>query len=213
MSGDGVPRYNEQLSMAEYRIAACDEVDLEAIVWQEREPECDTARRYHEADKAALREIERLKLSGAYEAERARLANYLEPPSPMIQRLMQRIEAGDFEPLNNFMDGLKSPDPDQRARFQRLYEGAELGDKTPRELWHILECLESAKKEKEGRPKAIPPWRNVLHQMDAMRLVVANGSTIPEAARQVAQDEREQGVENRAKYFERLYRQRADLRK
>ena len=82
--------------------------------------------------------FKRLKLAGTYEIERARLAAYLEPPNPAHERLAQRIENGEFEPVGNFLDGVRSPDLGQRERFERLYEEAELADKTPREFWHIL---------------------------------------------------------------------------
>lgn len=205
------PRYNDKLTFSEYRIAACDEIDLEFIVWDERDPSDEWLRRYHEADRAALREIERLKLAGTYEIERARLAAYLEPPNPVHERLAQRIENGEFEPMRNFSDGLRSPDIGQRERFERLYEEAELADKTPREFWHILLCLEKAKKPK-GRPGVSPPWRNAVGAMDAMRFAVAGGATVPQAARDAAAKEGRVAQDNRAKYFEKLYRQRSALR-
>lgn len=205
------PRYNDKLTFSEYRIAACDEIDLESIVWDERDSSDEWLRRYHEADRTALREIERLKLAGTYEIERARLAAYLEPPNPAHERLAKRIENGEFEPMRNFMDGLRSPDLGQRERFERLYEQAELADKTPREFWHILRCLEKAKKPK-GRPGVSPPWRNVVGALDAMRFAVAEGVSIPQAARDAAAREGRAEEESRAGYFEKLYRKRAGLR-
>lgn len=205
------PTYNDKLTITEYRIAACDEIDLESIVWDERDPSDEWMRRYHEADRAALREIERLKLAGKYEIERARLSAYLEPPNPAHERLAQRIENGEFEPMRNFLDGVRSPDLGQRERFEQLYVEGELADKTPREFWHILLCLEQAKKPK-GRPGISPPWRNVVGALDAMRLAVANGNTIPQAAREAAAKEGRAEQHNRARYFEKLYRQRAALR-
>ncbi len=205
------PRYSDKLTFLEYRIAACDEIDLEAIVWDERTPSNEWLRRYHEADRAALREIERLKLAGTYEIERARLATYLESPSPAHERLAQRIENDEFEPMRNFLVGLRSPDQEQSERFERLYCEAELADKAPSECWHILACLEKAKKPK-GRPGVSPPWRNVVTALDAMRLLVASGATIPQAAREMAANEGRAAQGSRARYFEKLYRQREALR-
>lgn len=205
------PHYNDKLTFSEYRIAACDEVDLESIVWDERDSSNERLRRYHEADRAALREIERLKLAGTYEAERARLAAYLEPPNPAHDRLAQRIENGEFEPMRNFLDGVRSPDLEQRERFESLYEKAKLADKSPREFWHILLCLEKAKKPK-GRPGVSPPWRNVVGALDAMRFAVAKGASIPQAARDAAAREGRAEEESRARYFEKLFRERVRLR-
>ncbi len=205
------PRYNDRLTMSEYRIAACDEIALEAIVWDGRAPRDEWEARFLEADKAALREIDRLKIAGIYEAERARLAARLDPEPRVFAEIAARLEAGELEPLNNFLRGLRSPDPDQRARFERLYEQADLAGKSPRECWHILSCLEPAQKPR-GRPPATPPWRNVAQQLDAMRLAVAGGASIPQAARDAAAGEGRAEEESRARYFEKLYRQRAALR-
>jgi len=210
----GAPRYSPTLTWTEFRIAASDETDLEQIVWESSTDVDDGRKRYDEADVAALREIDRLKVAGEYAVERARLAALLEPPSPSMQRIAQRIETGEIEPLRNFMDGLKSPDPVQRTRFERLYEKEGLAEKTPREFWHLLECLEPAKRKREGRPNIIPPWRGVASEMDAMRLLIARGASIPEAAREAARREGRQNVspDNRSKYLENLYRQKMALR-
>ncbi|WP_371054353.1 hypothetical protein [Rhodosalinus sp. K401] len=207
------PRYNERMTMSEYRIAACDEIDLEAIVWKGRAARSSLLQfaSCEEADKAALREIDRLKIAGIYEAERARLAARLDPQPGVFAEIAARLEAGELGPLNNFLRGLRSPDPDQRARFERLYEQAELAGKSPRECWRILSCLEPARKP-PGRPSATPPWRNVVQHLDAMRLAVAGGASIPQAARDAAAGEGRAEEESRARYFEKLYRQRAALR-
>lgn len=203
---------SDSLTYTESRIAALDEIELEAIVWGERDPPTERLRRYHDADRAALREIDRLKIAGTYEAERARLAAYLKPPSPQWEHFLQRAKAGEFEPWENFSKGLHSPDPDQRERFERLYREGEWGEKTPREFWYVLECLEPAKGRKTGRPKAIPPWHNVAQQLDAMRLLVSAGDSIPQAAREQARIEGLAHADSRADYFDQMYRERMALR-
>ena len=105
-------RYNDFLTMAQYFIASREEVDIEAMAWDCREK---AESRDSEAAREALREIDRLKLAGEYEAERARLAKYLDPPSPAVKHLAQRARSGEFGPFQNFLDGLSSPDPDHRG--------------------------------------------------------------------------------------------------
>jgi hypothetical protein len=206
------PRYSDKLTMTEFRIAALAEIDLEAMLWESREPDDDLERRYHEADKAALREIDRLKIAGEYELERRRLVALLDPPQPAFVQLIERIDASDFSPWENFYSGLNSPDPDQRARFERLYEKEKMSGRALHEARHILECLEPAKRKREGRPKAIPPWRNVVEHLDAMRLAVAGGASIAQAASEAAIREGRVNADSRAQYFERRYRQRMALR-
>jgi hypothetical protein len=75
----------------------------------------------------------------------------------------------------------------------------------------VLLCLEKAKKPK-GRPGVSPPWRNVVGALDAMRFAVAEGVSIPQAARDAAAREGRAEEESRARYFEKLYRKRAGLR-
>jgi hypothetical protein len=206
-----VLRYNENLTYLDALIAGRDEIEIEETLWRSSKREDLDLQRYSEVEREALREIERLKLAGTYEAERARLAAKLPPTSPESIRFGERIRAGEFEPLQNFLAGLKSADPEQRARFQSLYEEGGFANKTPVEMWHIISCLEPAKKAK-GRPNAIPPWRNVVASLDAMRLAVHAGVSIPQAARDAAEQEGRAEQENRAKYFERLFRQRQKLR-
>lgn len=205
-------RYNENLTMTEYRVATCDELALERIVFETICPETPLQRRFYDADKAALREIDRLKSANNYEAERARLACFLEPSKQGRKKLSTFLKTFNFETVQNLLDGLQSPDTEQRARFTRLYDEAELADRSPREIEHILLCLEKAKKPK-GRPSVSPPWGNVWQALDAMRPHVASGSTIPQAAKEVAAKEGDAMVESRAHRYEKLYRERLALRK
>ncbi|WP_149866320.1 hypothetical protein [Tropicimonas marinistellae] len=190
-----------------------DEVVIEAMVWENREPETEAERKDLEAGKEALREIDRLKIDGTYEIERARFAALVDPPSPTLARLIERVANGENSPFQNLLDGLdRNPDPEQRARFERLYQEGDFDHKTPREIWHILECLESAKKPK-GRPSISPPWRNEVEHMDAMRLSIASGATVtvPEAARATAANESRVSAE-RPNDLAKLYRAKMKLR-
>lgn len=199
-------RYSEKLTVAEQQIAARDELDIEAAALDCLGSDDDFTIQCLGEYKAALRMIDSLKIEGRYEAERARLSTHWQPvPMPSMSEERLRV----LSVLGNFTAGLRSPDPEQRARFQQLKEM--IGKKTPAETWPILACLEVAKRPK-GRPGASPPWRNVASYLDAMRLSVAAGATIPQAARDAADSEGRPTRENRAGYFERLYRQRAALR-
>ena len=111
------------------------------------------------------------------------------------------------------MAGLRIPDLAQRARFQKFSDAFGLGSKTPREAADYLWALEKVKVAGErGRPKANPPWLNVAWALDKMRLKQAEGFDIVEASRQVAEEEGQHGLEERAKYFRRHYRARQKLR-
>ena len=208
-------RYNDRLTMSEYRIASLDEIDLEALIWEHPEPSTDLHRLYQEADRAALRKIDGLKTAGEYEAERARLATYIEPIPEDLLRIQKRIADYDYSPLNNFLAGLASRDAEQRARFEELYKTAGLAEKSVPEVLHILQCLEPARGARSGRPKAIPPWRNEIDRLEEMRLAVQAGRSIPDAAKiQAAKPEfkRRGTPENQAEYLGKLYRKRQALR-
>jgi len=166
--------------------------------------------------KKALREIDRLVMTGTYEEELARLRK---PTRPEIEFVPDpTVKPFKFDPefvarLNNFMAGLRSPDPAQRARFQKFSQAFGLGSKTPRQIVDYLWALEPAKDTGErGRPKLNPPWLNVAWALDEMRLKQAGGLEIVEASRQVAEEEGQPGLEERAKYFRRHYRARQKLR-
>ncbi|GGB63461.1 hypothetical protein GCM10011316_39150 [Roseibium aquae] len=208
-----VLRFSDTLTWMEYRIATLDEIDLEEILWSQEQHalDDDLTRRVLAADRAALREIERLKLCGEYDAKRSRLAKCIDPDPPEITERFRRIKNGELQPVENFLAGLRSADPQQRSQFKQLYEKGGFANKHYREISHILTCLKSAHKPK-GRPGATPPWRNVVDALDEMRVAVADGLSIPQAARAAAENEALAGTDNRARYFERLFRQRAKLR-
>ena len=199
-------RWNKNLSYREACIAYLEELDIENQTLQIGAPQDALDLKALAAKKAALREIDRLKVSGEYGRERKRLAALDDKPHALRE---QPKDLPDLRPVENFVRGCNSPDPEQRARFQALKK--EIGGKSPAEVWYILACLEPAQRPK-GRPGASPPWRHVAAQMEAMRLAVAEGVLPLEAARNEAAKDRRADTENRARYLERLYRQKMALR-
>lgn len=194
-------KYSDRLTLEEYRIATCGELDIEAIALQSK------CRDDIIAAKRALREIDRMKLAGTYDDERARLAEFLDEPA--FPELPDQARE-DVSALTNFLAGLNSPDVIQRELFRHLYDRGGLSEKSLGEALHILRPLQAAKHRK-GAKQLVPPWRNVAEALDEMRLDVAAGRSIPEAARRAARAETG-GAENRAGTLERHYRARMSLR-
>lgn len=203
--------YSRQLTWREMLIAAHDEIDLEESVLSYPFDADPWAAKYRAEGVAALREIDQLKIDGEYETERSRLSAILADEPSWTSQVAEVAASLDLAPLNNFSMGLQSPDEDQRARFRAMADMPEIGEATPGEIWSILRCMEPAKMHK-GRPTVSPPWRNVASHLDAMRLDVARGASIPFAARDAASREGGAGQHSRAKYFERLFRDRQKIR-
>ncbi len=198
------------LEMWEYRFATCDELDLERLVIEQGVPTDDFTREGLAQDKRALREIDRLKIDGTYDEERRRLFARV-PDDPL--NIRGKIDSDFLRAVDNLLAGLNSSDLEQRARFRRLYEAYDLESKTPYETRDLIMVLETAKRRpKVGRPAICPPWENVVEHLDKMRLLVATGVPIPEAARNAATAEGRMQHASRAKYFEGLYRKRVALR-
>lgn len=198
-----------ELDQWEYRLAMCDELVLERIIIEEGVPDDEFARRSLSQDKIALREIDRLKVEGSYETERARLCSLVGGSAFRLPKLDERLMSA----TSNLLAGLRSPDPDQRERFRRFYEVMGIADKAPCECRELLMVLEPAQRPPNvGRPTVCPPWANVVEHMDSMRFAVARGGSIPEAARRAAEIEGMPQRASRAKYFERLYRKRIAFR-
>jgi hypothetical protein len=208
-------RYSEHLLMSEFRIAAMDELKIEGFFFGHQDgfdaSDKQAVRRDLESAKIALRRIDELKISGDYESVRAELAEHIAPIKESWAAMIKRIDYGEFEPFHNFTRGMQSPDPEQRARFQKLYYQGEFAEKAPREVWHILTCLEPAKRRK-GRRTLVTPWANVVEHMEAMRLDIARGATVVEAAAARAAMDRVSGDAERAKTLAKLYRQKMALR-
>lgn len=201
------PRYSDALTYREFLIGSRDELDIEAE-FQQSLPEADNwLRRFVAEQQAALREIDELKIAGRYWFERGRLAGLIEPPQlPDV-----RPNPAAMRALDNYCAGMKSPDADQRARFEAFSRAANIEAATLWEALPLLNVLDPAQRPK-GRPRVNPPWRNEAGALDAMRLQTAAGASIPEAARQAAAAEGQLNRQSRAKRFERLFRQRAVLR-
>lgn len=177
----------------------------------------------------ALKKIDRLKISGEYEIFRdltikaVRAANEkaerdFEAANPGWRKQMEAMDrklaqsSGEIDrQLKNLFDGKKSPDPDQAKRFRSMYEAMGLATKTYAEVEDLLPALERAKKPK-GRHQLPTPWTNEIEHLDAMRLLVADGARVSQAARERADGEGRADSDERAKTLARLYRQRADLR-
>ena len=169
--------------------------------------------------KAALRQIDDLKASFAYDAERQRLKAIAgRKPSWIRMHHQLAVEHGMFLDrigMTNLLIGLQSPDLDQRARFQQFWdkEGiAKLKDDELEGRSHVFCLLEKAKKPK-GAPTVSPPWRNYHNDLDRMRIMVGrHGLTPPEAAKAIASEQSRARPESRANYLRNFYERRMALR-
>jgi len=181
--------------------------------------------------KAALRRIDALKTTGTYEtvrqkihekvmaANEANLAKLVRAnpwAKGMIDRANAELEASGREtdhPLDNLFRGMKSPDPEQRARFIAMYAEQGLADKAYFEARHLLSVLERAKIS-DRKPKLPTPWTNETEAMSNMRQTKADNPqmTIAEIAK--AEDARDPrpSAPNRAKRLARLFSQKMALR-
>lgn len=157
----------------------------------------------------ALRRIDRTKVDGTYDAQRAELRKKLEHLRlPAIELSEGQMRAAEL--VSNFAAGCRSPDPDQRRRFKKLLE--RIGADCLGEWMDVMAAIEPAKRHK-GKRRISPPWRNVAEHMDAMRSLLASEDiSIPEAARRIADGEGRAQRRSRAEYFEKMYRQKAALR-
>jgi hypothetical protein len=195
--------------MADALLAYVDELEIEAPAYDDRGDESDIARRERNERRIALREIDRLKVAGTYDAVRAAIAADMPKPENRMSEIART--AGNWDGLNNLAAGLRSPDPAQRARFRAFYEEQEIADKSPREIEALLAVLERAKRPK-GRRAVSPPWRDYADELDAMRMALAADPDIGivGAARQATAGA---AGEHRARDLAKHYRDRMKLRK
>ncbi|WP_428515455.1 hypothetical protein [Roseovarius sp.] len=211
----------EHLAKKDYYIAWVDELDIEAKLISRLED--DGAEHWQgiviTAMREALREIDQLKIAGRLDAEKARMKQRpeiaeLEEKLDRIWPIIQRSNADFFEDWNNLRQGMKSPDPDQRARFNRFYEAAELGSKLPRDIADLIAVLEPAKivKSPGRKPIAIPKWRNDTAALDEMLTLVAKGLSPKAASEKIARDEGSVREVSRAKRLADFFRDRQRLR-
>ena len=208
-------------TFVDWAIASYDEMSLEQQAIGTLKDETDWNLTYRLLFKEALRLVDALKISGRYEVERSRLAQIIQKveketareTKERFKRHWQSTEVREFlSHYSNLLAGIRSPDPEQNARFRALMDELELWDKTPREVpVALLKALERAKLPK-GRKSIPTPWANVTEHMDAMRLAVAGGDSIHEAARARAAMEQTAGEAERARTPAKLYRQMMALR-
>lgn len=124
-----------------------------------------------------------------------------------------RFDETLLDEFDNFSRGLRSPDLEIRQIFQDAFDHFEMGKKSLvacRVIMRVARRVEEPKQ--RGRPPALPPWRNEVDALDAMRLHILNGTSIPRAAKMVADAEERANATSRADRFEKLYRDRMRLR-
>ncbi|MDA0924658.1 MAG: hypothetical protein O3A97_08680 [Proteobacteria bacterium] len=189
-------------------LALWDEAEIEAQVL-DLEIGSDRDQADLAAFQQALQAIDGLKISGRYDQEIAKLRGNRTESEARHHTGTARDFARAYA---NLMAGVRSPDPEQRARFKKLMDELSLWEKVPSDVpKSILAVLEAAKRPK-GRKSLIVPWANEHQHMDAMRLAVAAGQSVLDAARARAALEQTAGQTERAKTLAKLYRQKMDLR-
>ncbi|MFV0299899.1 MAG: hypothetical protein ACK5IP_03280 [Paracoccus sp. (in: a-proteobacteria)] len=218
--------YSKEVTWQQY-LLTWEESQIEEALLKDlgRDSQDEIVHRSVDQYKSALREIDRLKVSGEYDnvrnaalmAIRADKERQMDS-DPKYRARVIKIDAtlrqsdGEIDrQIRNLSDGLRSPDPAQAKRFKQMYDAMELGSKAYPEIRKLLPALERAKRRK-GRAPLPTPWTNEIEHMDVMRLLVASGMTIPLAARERAISEGRADAGERAKTLAKLYRQRADLR-
>lgn len=211
----------EHLSRMEYYVAWMDELDIEAKLLRRLENEGAKVSKdpIVSAMREALREIDRLKIEGRLEAERTRLQTLpeIEDLDKTLDRTVMRVRrdhADFFEYWDNLRQGMESPDPDQRERFIRFYDAAELSPKKPREIIDLIAVLEPAKRTKKPGRKSIanPKWRNDVNELNEMLVLVASGSSAKAASEKIIEAKASGWEESRAKRLANFYRERQKLR-
>lgn len=215
--------YVAGLAYSDVLLATRNESSIEAMVcdYLIRPPEFRIAAAELQTAVQVLQRIDQLEVERRYEAERAALrAKVVETDAvkeidAAMNQLRGHLENRSVQKLlddtQNFLAGLKSPDLAQRARFECAAEHGQLMEKTPGEIAPFLAIIERAKGRK-GRPAVNPPWLHETTQMSEIRLKVSSGLSIPVAARETADREGRANASSRAKYFERLFRQKQSLR-
>ncbi|MGB3313276.1 MAG: hypothetical protein WBB85_02595 [Albidovulum sp.] len=219
--------YTDRITYADYLIATRDElaIEEEALTLSDRNDGSDFNARARASIVDALLRVDEAKINGCYDVLRGRMLAIVkteDAESGHAARLKQFgenmkkvFESDGFdawaEHFSNFLSGLQSPDAAQRKRFNDLFDNLEIGSWHPHDSPALFAALERVRG-RQGRPSVSPPWRNVNDHLDAIRKLCASGHTIPSAARSVADAEGNAASQSRAKYFERLYREKIKLR-
>lgn len=160
--------------------------------------------------KRVLKEVDQLKVSGGYDAKQSEAREWVK--QNLSLNIFDRIKPHpDLDRIDvavsNFRGGVRSPDADQRKRFQSFKDVTGVGDMLPRDALPLIEPLERAKRN-GGRPPVYPPWRNFQIEMDAIRKLVSHECSPEAAARQVAASNNPARSHDLAK----LYRDKMRLR-
>jgi hypothetical protein len=211
-----------ELAPWECLIARCDEllIEEEFLGLLALDTDVRLSRKLCPVFRDTLHRIDRLKIAGHYDAERERLLQAANAAGewPFIRTVERWVEASwsNWPGWRNLLDGLKSPDVDQRARFQAFWDAWDVGEKfvADPKMLTLLAVLERAKQGRKDNKKISPPWRNEVSAMDEMRLLDPAGVNILKAAREVAPRHPGQGgtLEGRAHTLAALYRKRRSLR-
>jgi hypothetical protein len=132
--------FAETLASKDYYVGCYDELEIEEGLYRLRKSGDRSGLESAEAEamRAALREIDRLKISGDYEVERVLLRKRYES-KPRLKDW--KLDSAFSKYWENFRAGMKSPDLDQRARFLAFYDAAELGRMLPTEIVDLIAVL------------------------------------------------------------------------
>lgn len=124
----------------------------------------------------------------------------------------------EWKAFQNFTSGLKSPDLEQRKRFQAFSEALGWGGKLEFsqggfvEKYPFLAPLEKVKRAAVGRRKLAVPWENHNAKMHQLLRAQHQGKSVAAAARELAENDEVAQVESRAKYYSKLFAQKRSLR-
>lgn len=215
------PGNRGHLENRDYYVAWIDELEIEARLLGQLDGKVDVNGEGNEekAMRAALREIDRLKIEGCLVSERARLQKLpeIEGLDRTLDRAISKLirdDTGFLKNWDNLRQGMNSPDPEQAERFNKFFDAAGLGPKTPREIVDLIGVLEPAKtRKKPGRkPIPVPKWRNDTAVLDEMLALVNRGMSVKAASERIAEEEASGREESRAKRLANFYRDRQKLR-
>ncbi len=179
-------KYDEQHSMAEFYIASRDEIEIEAAYF-------GCSKLYREDLRQALIVIDRLKMAGKYDEYREQKLRSMKLREQAKALADAYPNMPDTDDLTNFLRGLNSANPKVRAEFGELYVREGFATKFYPEVRHLLRMLPRVTVGKRGPKPLRPPWRDANDAMDNMRLFLADGLNLSDAALEAARRERQVG--------------------